>query len=471
MLNIERSSGIPIYQQIYEQIKADILSGNLPEGFRMTSTRTLAKELQVGRNSVESAYDQLVLEGYITSVPGSGYTVNKMELDLYQEPSREEQPTVAPVTQVHNPSKIRYSFQYGELDSGSFPSKIWRTYAADMLDEPQAQFVHGYCEVKGDEQLRREISHYLYRSRGVHCETEQVILCSGTQSALEIIIKLFPGIHSVAMEEPGYDGSRAVFQSHGFQVVPVPVGEKGIDLHELSRASAPMVYVAPSHQFPTGAVMPIQSRIELLNLANERDMMILEDDYDSEYRYKGQPIPSLQSIDKSGRVIYIGTFSKVLSAGLRMAYLVLPKHLLPAYQEKFRGYACTVPLLEQKVLARFMGEGQWEKQLRRVCLAHKKKHDILVSAITQAMGDRVRLCGQDAGLHLLLEFTDGQKETDLLKQALAHGVQVCTASPFWSDKAAYQGNALVLGYGKIKEADILPAVEQLRKAWFESKKG
>lgn len=467
MLKIERGSGVPIYQQIYEQIKADILSGDLPEGFRMTSTRTLAKELQVGRNSVESAYDQLVLEGYIAAVPGSGYTVNRMEFDLYREPPQEERSAASPVKRACDPPTIQYSFQYGELGSESFPSKLWRTYVADMLDEPQAQLVHGYCDLKGDEQLRQEIRHYLYRSRGVHCETEQVILCSGTQSALEIIIRLFPGVHSVAMEEPGYDGSRAVFQSHGFQVVPVPVGEKGIDIPKLAGASAPMVYVAPSHQFPTGAVMPIQSRIELLHLAQERDMVILEDDYDSEYRYRGQPIPSLQSIDKGERVVYIGTFSKVLSAGLRMAYLVLPKHLLPMYQEKFRGYACTVPLLEQKVLARLMGEGQWEKQLRRVCLAHKKKHDILVSAITQTMGDRVQLYGRDAGLHLLLEFTDGQKEAELLKKALTHGVQVCPASPFWSDKAAYKGNALVLGYGKIREPDILPAVEQLHKAWFE----
>lgn len=466
MLKIERNSGIPIYQQIYEQIKADILSGNLPEGFRMTSTRMLADELRVGRNSVESAYDQLVLEGYMSAVPGSGYTVNRMEFDLYQEPPQAERRMIAPVKDTCGHSTIRYSFQYGELGSESFPSKLWRTYVADMLDEPQAQFVHGYCDVRGDEQLRQEIRRYLYRSRGVRCETEQVILCSGTQSALEIIIRLFPDVHSVAMEEPGYNGSRAVFQSHDFQILPVPVGEKGIDLHKLSDTSAPMVYVAPSHQFPTGAIMPIQSRMELLNLANERDMMILEDDYDSEFRYKGQPIPSLQSIDKSERVIYIGTFSKVLSAGLRMAYLVLPKHFLPAYQEKFQGYACTVPLLEQKVLARFMEEGQWEKQLRRICLAHKKKHDILVSAITQEMGDRVRLYGRNAGLHLLLEFTGGQNERALLEQALSCGVQVCPASPFWSNKDAYSGNALVLGYGKIKAEDILPAVKRLRQAWF-----
>ena len=466
MLKIERGGNLPIYQQIYEQIKADILSGNLPKGFCITSTRALAKELHVGRNSVENAYEQLALEGYITGIPGSGYIVNEIASDLHCEPARETHQIGPSPESLKTCGEIRYSFQYGELDNKSFPGKLWRAYAADVLEGPQAQSVHGYCDVKGDEQLRQEIRRYLYRSRGVHCGTEQVILCSGTQAALEIVIRLFPDIHSVAMEEPGYNGARAVFQSHDFRILPVPVGEKGIDIHELSGTSAPMVYVAPSHQFPTGAIMPIQSRMELLNLANERDMMILEDDYDSEFRFKGQPIPSLQSIDKSERVIYIGTFSKVLSAGLRMAYLVLPNHLLPMYREKFQGYSCTVPLPEQKVLARFMGDGQWEKQLRRVCLAHKKKHDLLVSAITQEMGDRVRLYGRNAGLHLMLEFTGGQSESVLLEQALSYGVQVCPASPFWLNPSGYKGSTLVLGYGKIEAENIAPAVKLLTKAWF-----
>lgn len=467
MLKIERGNGFPIYQQIYEQIKADILSGNLPKGFRITSTRTLASELQVGRNSVESAYDQLVLEGYITAVPGSGYTVNKMESDLYQEPPCAEKCAVSPGNHIHDRSAVQYSFQYGELESRSFPSKIWRTYVADILDEPWVQFVHGHCDVRGDEQLRQEIKRYLYRSRGVHCEAEQIILCGGTQSALEIIIRLFPDIRAVAMEEPGYDGARAVFRGNDFQLLPVSVGEKGIDIRGLSDIDAPMVYVAPSHQFPTGAVMPIQNRMEILNLASQRDMIIIEDDYDSEFRYKGLPIPSLQSIDKGERVIYIGTFSKVLSAGLRMAYLVLPKRLLPIYLEKYQSYSCAVPLIEQKVLARFMQDGQWEKQLRRVCLAHKRKHDVLVSAIKQEMGDHVRLYGQNAGLHLLLEFVEGQNEVTLMEQALEYGVQVCPASPFWLNQNDYKGNALVLGYGKIREKDIVPAVQRLKQAWFE----
>lgn len=465
MLKIERNGGVPIYQQIYEQIKADILSGNLPENFRITSTRRLAEELRVGRNSVESAYDQLVLEGYITAIPGSGYTVNRIEFDLYQDAQKLEQDTYS-ATPVNTLPSIQYSFQYGEIGYESFPNKIWRTYVTNVLNDSKAHLIHSLSDVKGDEQLRHELKSYLYRSRGVHCETEQIILCSGTQAALEIIIRLFPNIHSVAMEEPGYDGSRAVFQNNDLQIVPIPVGEKGIDTHSLADTFAQIVFVAPSHQFPTGAIMPIQSRMELLNLANERNMIIIEDDYDSEFRYKGQPIPSLQSIDMNERVIYIGTFSKVLSSGLRMAYLVLPKYLLPTYQRKFKGYFCTVPLLEQKVLAKFMQEGQWEKHLRRICLAHKKKHDILVSAIMQEMSDCVRVYGQNAGLHLMLEFTTGQNESSLLERAYACGIQVCPASPFWCNKSVYKNNALVLGYGKIKMADIPPAIRQLKQAWF-----
>lgn len=468
MLKINRKSKLPIYQQIYEQIKNDILSGNIPEGSRITSTRALANELQVGRNSVENAYTQLVLEGYITSIRGSGYLANKLELDLYTDSIQEKsQVKRTSSNQLDKQSTAKYSFQYGELEVDSFPSKTWRTYIADMLDEPYGDKVHKYQGVKGNEQLREELRRYLYRSRGVNCDAEQIIMCSGTQGALEIIIKLFPGEKTVAMEEPSYDGASAVFHSNNFKILPVPVTKTGIDLKALSNLSAPMVHIAPSHQFPTGAVMPIQNRIEIINLASERDMIIIEDDYDSEFRYKGQPIPSLQSIDKSERVIYIGTFSKVLSAGLRMAYLVLPKRLLSVYDEKYKGYHCTVSSLEQQVLTKFISDGHWDRQIRRICLSHKKKHDVLISSIKEKMGKHVNIYGHQAGLHILLEFPEGQQEDILIKKALEQGVKVCSASPFWLNKESYKGNTLILGYGKMKEQDIPIAVSLLYKAWFE----
>ncbi|AUM94538.1 MULTISPECIES: MocR-like pyridoxine biosynthesis transcription factor PdxR [Clostridium] len=468
MLYIDRGSNIPIYQQIYEQMKRDIISGNLPVESRVISTRVLASELHVGRNSVENAYDQLRLEGYITSIPGSGYIVNKLEFDLIQEsPKEQRQSKLLTEHLAVLPDKIKYSFQYGELDETNFPKKLWRTYVANVLDEPLAHSMHSYEDGKGDPQLRQQIKQYLYHSRGVQCETEQIILCSGTQSALETIIRIFSGKKTVAMEEPCYDGARAVFQSNGFKILPVPVREDGIDLEKLSSQSIPIVYLSPSHQFPTGAVMPIHNRMKVLNLARQRDMMIIEDDYDSEFRYKGRPIPSLQSIDQAGRVIYVGTFSKALSPGLRISYLVLPTWILAAYQEKYRGYQCTIPLIEQKVLLHFMQDGHWEKHIRKVCLSQKRKHDTLIAAIHQIIGDRVRVYGHHAGLHILLEFVDGQQEDTLVQKAMRYGVQVRPVSPFWLGKGRYSGNAVVLGYGKIKEKDIVPAVELLNKAWFE----
>ncbi|MGY0374621.1 MocR-like pyridoxine biosynthesis transcription factor PdxR [Clostridium sp. JNZ J1-5] len=468
MLHIDYERKKPIYQQIYEQIKHDILIGNLSIGTRIISTRALAKELQIGRNTVENAYAQLALEGYITSVAGSGYVVNNLQFDLNQKETASL--TISEVelsVSKHGAENIHYSFQYGNLDAASFPYKLWRRYMTDVLDGPKAQDVHGDCDVKGDMDLRIQLMKYLYHSRGVNCKPEQIVICSGTQSALQIMIKIFPYAEKkVAMEEPCYDGASIIFRSNGFEILPIPVCENGIELNKLAESSARMVHIAPSHQFPMGAVMPIHKRIEILNWAREHDNIIIEDDYDSEFRYNGRPIPSLQSIDQYERVIYVGTFSKALSPGLRMAYMILPTWLLPVYQEKFTGYQCTVPLIEQKILARFMEDGHWEKHIRKICLSQKKKHDTLIDAIKQNMGNKVRIYGHQAGLHIHLEFLDGQKEDELVRKAFEHKIKVCPVSPFWLNKQNYKNNALVLGYGMIPDRDIRMAVKILSQAWF-----
>lgn len=462
MLYINRKSRLPIYQQIYDQLKKDILNGSLPTGSQATSTRALAKELQVGRNSIESAYDQLVLEGYFSSVPGSGYFVNSLQFDLH---TAEKSAALSPeLNQTAAP--VRYSFQYGSLDAASFPNKLWRRLTADILDDARSPQLHLYGGEKGDLQLRQQLQRYLYQSRGVVCEAEQIVLCSGIQSALEMITDFLPHEKAIAMENPCYDGASVVFQRNGYDVLPIPVCHDGIDLSALEASRARMVYTTPSHQFPMGFVLPVQRRYELLQLANRQDMIILEDDYDSELRYNGRPIPSLQSLDGNQRVIYLGTFSKALSPGLRISYMVLPSRMLSAWHGRFAGYHCTVSALEQRVVSRFMADGHWEKHIRKVCVSQKRKHDLLVAAIHRTMGDRVKLYGQQAGLHLLLEFQTGQ-EDDLIRKALAQGVHVCPVSPLWLDRSGYQNNALILGYGMIQEQDILPAVELLHRAWFE----
>jgi GntR family transcriptional regulator/MocR family aminotransferase len=468
MLHIDHESQKPIYQQIYEQIKYDILMGNLPIGTRITSTRALARELQIGRNTVENAYAQLVLEGYITSVASSCYVVNNLQFNINPKAAdiltTGEAVVVASDREIEN---IRYNFQYGNLDATSFPYKLWRKYMTDILDGPDSQEVHNDGYVKGDIDLRIQLMEYLYHSRGVNCKPEQIVICSGTQSALEIIIKIFPYVEKkVAMEEPCYNGASVIFRSNGFNISPIPVCEDGIELNELAASSARMVHITPSHQFPMGTVMPIHKRIEILNWAQEHDNIIIEDDYDSEFRYNGRPIPSLQSIDQYERVIYVGTFSKALSPGLRMAYMILPTWLLPAYQERFTGYQCTVPLIEQKILARFMADWHWEKHVRKICLSQKKKHDILIDAIKQNMGNKVRIHGHQAGLHILLEFLDGQQEEELIRKALEYKIKVYPVSHFWLNKQNYRNNALILGYGMMPENDIQNAVEILSQVWF-----
>ncbi|MEA4901534.1 PLP-dependent aminotransferase family protein [Desulfitobacterium sp.] len=468
MLHIEHKSKKPIYQQIYEQLKQDILEGKIPVGTRITSTRALAKELNIGRNTVENSYAQLALEGYITSKAGSGYVVNNTQFDLDQSVTKRVTMNKVPMAASgHKTQNIRYSFQYGSLDAASFPYKLWRQCMTEVLDGQHAQKVHREGDVQGDRDLRIQLMKYLYLSRGVNCKPEQIIICSGTQSALEILIRLFPyGEKKVALEEPCYNGVSVIFQRNEFEILSIPVHEDGIGLTELVTSPARIVYIAPSHQFPMGAVMPIHKRMEMLRWAQEYDNLIIEDDYDSEFRYNGRPIPALQSIDRYERVVYVGTFSKALSPGLRMAYMILPTWLLSAYQERFIGYQCTVPLIEQKILARFMADGHWEKHVRRLCLSQKKKHDILIHAIHQNMGSKVRIYGHQAGLHILLEFLDGQQEDELIRKALECKIKVCAASPFWLNKRNYKNNALILGYGMISETDIPKAVEILSRAWF-----
>lgn len=467
MLQVDHSKSQPVYQQIYDQIKHDIISGKLTVGTRITSTRVLAKELQVGRNTVENAYDQLVLEGYIASVPSSGYVVNNMQFYLNQKTEKLLDYKAAVLAPNRKVEDVRYNFQYGNLDATIFPHKLWRKYLTDILESREAQEVHSYGDVKGDIKLRIQLREYLYHSRGVNCQPEQIVICSGTQSALEIMIKVFPYAEKqVAMEEPCYNGASIIFRSNGFEIIPIPVHEDGIGIDDLSLSSARMVHIAPSHQFPMGAVIPIHKRIQLLNWARERDNIIIEDDYDSEFRYNGRPIPSLQSIDKSERVVYVGTFSKSLSPGLRMAYLILPKWLLKKYEERFIGHQCTVPLIEQRIMTKFIADGYWEKHVRKICLAHKKKHDILIRTIKDNMGDKVRIHGHQAGLHILLEFLGGQREEELIDKALQHKVKVCPVSPFWLNKDNYNNNALVLGYGMISEDDIPTAIKTLSQAWF-----
>lgn len=472
MLQLDADNGVPLFQQIYSQVRADILSGAIPEGTRLPSIRAMARQMHIGKNTVESAYAQLALEGYVSARPGSGYTVNSIYgiIPSTDFGPAKNFPAPSGAGEQARQETFKYDFSYENSDGSTFPAAIWRKLTAEILSDGTksgyAAEMHRYGTAGGYMPLRRQLAAYLYQSRGVRCAPEQVILCSGLQPSIMVILRLLQAeCRMVALEDPGYDGARAVYECFAMPVVSVPVDAGGMDLAVLTGSLARLAHIAPSHQFPTGVVTSISRRMELLQWAVENNAFIIEDDYDSELRYNGRPIPSMQSIDHGGRVIYLGTFSKVLSPGMRMSYMVLPPHLHDRFNSIFASFQCTVPWLEQAVLHRFMADGHWEKHLRKLCLFKKKKHDVFVNTVNFLWGDNVRIHGHNAGLHILLEMVDGPDENELTARAKAVGIRVYPASRFWANKTRCPKNCLFLGYGMLSETDIISALNALKKAW------
>lgn len=365
------------------------------------------------------------------------------------------------------PLSYKYNFQYGIFEDSIFPYSLWRRLTAEALLSIDSKKINFYNHKQGELDLRVEIMNYLKSFRGVSCTAEQIVICSGNQHALDFICKIFSKYSpKIAIEEPGYDGARIVFENNHFEINPISVKPDGINILELENSSAKLVYITPSHQFPMGVVMPIQNRIQLLHWAAQNEGVIIEDDYDSEFRYHSKPIPSLQSIDKNERVIYLGTFSKALSPGLRMSYMILPKWLLSKYNELFDGYYPTVPWLQQRILSLYMSGGYWERHLRKARLSYKKKHDILIQALTNLMGDKVIIHGNNAGLHVVLEFINGENQDWLIETAKLHQIKVYPISPFWYRKENYSKNMLLMGFSMLNEEEITEAVTTLERVWF-----
>ncbi len=491
MITINGEESTPLYLQIYEQYRKKIITGELKSGAKLISIQSLASSLDVSKNTANLAYQQLCSEGYIFSKPKSGYFVQKFDHDMLtsiktlenkltrdvrkgernQENSFEREgmyrKDIAEGKEEDN-YKIKYDFQYGDLDKSVFPIKVWRNISNYFLSSPNEGFMGTYSELKGEALLRGEVANYLRMYRGVSCEVEQVMICSGTQQALTIICQLLRTFsEELAFEDPGYDGARDIFRNSGLNVSPIPVKSSGIELERLIESKAKIVYITPSHQFPTGTIMPIKERMKLLEWAEKSDAIIIEDDYDSELRYVGKPIPSLQSIDSNNRVIYMGTFSKSLSPALRMSYMVLPKPLLKRYMFSFSKYVAHAPWLEQKILEKFIQDGHWERHLRKVNLSYKKKHDVLITSISKIMGnDKVKVHGKNAGMHILLEVNNGDVEEALIKKAANFGVAVYPVSQYWIESERYSNNMVLMGFSGILEEDIPEGVRLLKEAWF-----
>ncbi|WP_432353706.1 PLP-dependent aminotransferase family protein [Sporosarcina sp. A2] len=457
LLVLDKTHSIPIYEQIYRQMKRDIANQRIPVGKKLPSKRKLSEFLAVSQTTIELAYGQLVAEGYITSIPRSGYYVQAIEELAYTEPT---ETTEVP---IYVRPKAAIDFSPGMVDPELFPFSKWRKVAKDVIDEHASHLLQ-LGDPHGDVELRHEISMYLYHSRGVVCTPEQVIVGSGTEQLIPLIIRILGNEAIYAVEDPGYPLTHHVFDHHLRSAIPIPVDPDGMDVDTLQRSSATVAYVTPSHQFPTGTVLSAPRRAALLNWASSNpDHIIIEDDYDGEFRYAGRPIPSLQGMDLGENVIYLSTFSKSLMPSLRIAYMVLPKALLERYKGAFIQYASTVPRLDQHMLARFMAEGQFSRHLNRMRKVYKKKLQVLTDCLTP-YEPMITYSGDEAGMHIIITVRSEQTESILADHALQSGIRVYSLQDYKSGQA--QGfPSFLLGFGGLSEMQIEQGIETLMTAW------
>lgn len=449
-----------LYMKVYEYMKDLIISGAYAYGEKIPSKRALASLLHCSLNTVQSAYGQLVDEGYLIAQEKRGYYV--ADLEGIAAGMRQVEPIEVSQRQA---VPFRYNFSYQGIDLSAFPITVWRRLTREVLSDETLRFLES-GNPKGEWDLRVSIATYLRLSRGVQCTPNQILIGSGTEYLLQLLIQLFDAETVYAIEDPGYEKLALMFNRARVSFRPISVDESGLVPQSLAESDADVVCITPSHQFPTGSIMPVGRRVQLLSWAQEKEgRYIIEDDYDSEFRFAGKPIPSLQGLDQSGRVIYLGSFSKSLFPSLRISYLVLPDQLASRYDEVLNFTVCPVPLTEQLTLAHFLSRGHFDRHLNRMRKLYRGKRDTLVAALKASFPD-IRIEGASGGGHLLVHLDSQVPEEILVRRAAEAGVKVYALSRFFCGRTQKpRRSTLLLGYASLSLQEIQEAVELLTGAW------
>lgn len=479
----------PTYQQIYRSIRGAILGGRCRAGTRLPSSRWLAADLSVSRTTVVSAYDHLLAEGYVVSRTGSGTfvapQVSPERIGPVESSPRHStsEPVPAPPPRLsrfgeriaeQRPRRVYDSLaERGPVEIDFMPcvpairalsTEAWRRSLVASIQDG-ASYEGSYGDPSGEPDLRREVAEYLGRSRGVACEADDVLIVAGLAQALALCTRLLlEEGDSVLLEDPHYIGARRTFEAAGAKLVAVPVDSDGIDLARVSRetlAPCRLGYITPSHQFPMGPVLSLARRQALLGWANESGAYLIEDDYDSEFRYSGRPIEAMKSLDEMQRVIYVGSFSKVLDPALRLGYMVPPEPLRNLLRETRWLFDWASPSLEQKVLARFMATGDFDRHLRRTRTRYGRQRAVLLDALGKRLGDQIRLHDSRTGLHVMIELpgVPANETRRLVGDALARGVALYSADMYFLDRP--DTAHLILGFTLPDEDAIVRGVEVL----------
>lgn len=460
---LDKQAGLSLYEQLYRRVKADILSGRLTAGEKLPSKRALAAHLEVSVITVKNAYEQLMAEGYLTGVEKKGYFVSAVL------PS----PAVVPASPDQSPPP-REPAWFLDLATNSiaaedFPFTVWARLMRQTILEQGTGLLRS-TPPQGAWALRQAIAAHLRQFRAMEVTAEQIIVGAGTEVLYNLLVQLLGRDRLYGVEDPGYGKIAHIYRAAGAEVTALPLDEAGVSVEALRRSDADVVHISPSHHYPTGLVMPITRRQELLRWAQEVPVrVILEDDYDSEFRFVGRPIPTLFSIDGGEQVVYLNTFSKTIAPSIRISFMVLPRRLLADFRQKLGFYACTVSAFEQYTLAQFLAGGWYEKHLSRMRKHYRQKRDTVIAAVHQSpLAPYAAITEEDAGLHFLLRLDGAPPDEVLRREAEQRGIRLAMLSDYYQRPQDAPQHVLVVNYTGI-DLDRLPAaLERLAALWKEN---
>jgi len=465
MLSFVPSGKQPLYQQLYRFLREEIQSGRLAAGDKLPSKRQLSKDLKLSVVTVEGAYSQLVAEGYLQSRDRRGYFVLPVQVEAHREAEGFQLPPL-PEEHAHG-REYRYDFATSGADAGSFPFATWAKLSREVLSAGSQSLLLA-AHPQGIPELREAIVRHLYRFRGIQVSPEQVIVGAGSEFLSTLLIQLLGPQGGYALEDPGYGKIARIFKANGAQIHPISLDQKGLRVDLLEESQARVVHVTPSHHFPLGIVMPVTRRWELLDWASrDEERYIIEDDYDSEFRFSGRPIPALQSLDRKGKVIYLNTFAKSLAPSLRISYMVLPPKLLERYRKELLFYSSTVPSFEQHTLALFMERGHMERHIARTRNRYQQRSGAMIRSAKEAgLGSVCAFSGGEAGLHLLMTVDSPLPQKELTRLALNGDVKLYPLDSYYlCEPETDRPSTYVMGYGKLCENDLREAFSVLSSHW------
>lgn len=456
------SSKVPLYEQLYQHIKKSIEEQEIKSGEKLPSKRKLAQHLKISVITVETAYNQLLVEGYIKSKPKSGFFVLPY---IRLEPTKRSK-SVSLLSRKEKPKYI-VDFKTNQVDNQHFPYQLVSKIERDvLLDDYQDQINN--VDYLGYFQLRKQITDFLYEYRGIETNPESIVIGSGSEYLISLLILLLGRDKTYGVEEPGYLKNYRLYMDYGAKAKTVGLDELGINIKNIGDID--VIHVTPSHQFPLGIVTSISRRIELLNWAYQNEnRFIIEDDYDSEFRFSGNPIPAMKGMDELDKVIYMNSFSKSISPSLRISFMVLPKKLMNKYHEHYSYFTCSVPMITQMVLEKFMRTNEYERHLNRMKNLYKSKRDYFIDLLEHSkISNKIKVIGEEAGLHFLIKIETQTSLKFLVEAAKNRGIRVYGINEYClNNKDNSNDKIVVLGYSHLEQSDFDKAINFLEEAWLE----